>query len=563
MAKRFFNDVNFFRIFLFVSVFLVGGYHLSVSCFLSIVLLIFLIYKSLSNKDFCIIKPNGVLLVTGLIVVSYLVVTIWAVDRGTAIYGFFKALPIGLFALVMSIYDKATREKIVESVPYAAALSGVLAYGLSFIPELADYFLVADRLGGFFQSPNVFAALCLVGIVVLLTSEKTSAKNLIITAILIALILLSGSRTVFLFLIAAIVVLLFKIKNKKVKFTLAGIVLTAVVLSVVVVFATDSVQTVGRFLTISLESSTLLGRILYYIDALPVIFKHPFGLGYYGYYFSQGSFQTGVYSVAFVHNSVLQFLLDIGFVPAIAFVAIVAASFFSKNNGFREKLVIFVLFGHSLFDFDLEFTAVFFVLLLVLDFDLLEMKRININSYVLTVISAILVIFSVYFGIVNALYLFGEHKAVDKIYGHDTMSKMYIVSNEKNETALLKYADEIIEENGCLAVAYDVKANEAYKKGDFKNVIEYKKMAIECAPYSIEEYIDYCEKLLVGVSLYSNVNDVVSADYCKKELAEIKDMLEEVKENTSSLAWKIQNKPELELPAEYVRLIEEYENSEK
>ena len=105
-------------------------------------------------------------------------------------------------------------------------------------------------------------------------------------------------------------------------------------------------------MSVSLESSTLLGRILYYIDALPVVLKNPLGLGYYGYYFTQGSFQSGVYSVAFVHNSVLQFLLDVGFIPAIAFMFIVLFSFFSKNSNFRQRLLIFVLFGHSLFDFE-------------------------------------------------------------------------------------------------------------------------------------------------------------------------------------------------------------------
>ena len=143
------------------------------------------------------------------------------------------------------------------------------------------------------------------------------------------------------------------------------------------------------------------------------------------------------------------------------------------------------------------------------------------------------------------------------------MTKMFLIGSEDNESALLKYADEIIEENGCLAIAYDAKANEAYKKGDFKSVIEYKKKAIECAPYAIDEYIDYCEKLLVGISLYSQVNDFVSADACKKELFEIQEVLKDVEEKTNEIAWKIQNKPELKLPASYVKQIEGYKNSEK
>lgn len=560
--RKFLTDINFLKLFLLVSVFCVGGYHMVFSCSLAILLLFFLIYKSLTQKEFCYIKPNAVLMTIGLIVLSYLVVILWAVDRGTAIYGFFKVLPVGLFATVLSKYDKSAREEIMATVPYAAVSSGVLAYALSFIPVFSNYFLVADRLGGFFQSPNIFAVFCLAGIITLLTSEKITVKNLILTAVLVVLIFLTGSRTVFLFLIATIAVLIFKIKSKKIKFTLLGIILFSIAASVVVVLATGSVQTVGRFLTISFESSTLLGRILYYIDAIPVILKNPFGLGYYGYYFTQGSFQTGVYSVAFVHNSVLQFFLDVGFVPAVAFLVLIIASFFSKNTSFRNRLIIFALFGHSLFDFDLEFNAIFLVLILALDFDLLKFKAKKCSSFLLTAISVVLILMSVYFGIINALFLFGEHRAVDKIYGHDSISKMYLISSEKSESALLKYADEIIEENGYLSIAYDIKANDAYKKGDFKKVFEYKNKAIECSPYSLDEYVDYCKKLIVGISLYENVNDTVSSTACKKELILVKKKLETVEEKSSSLAWKIYDVPQLELPAEYMRVIEECEKGE-
>jgi tetratricopeptide (TPR) repeat protein len=110
-------------------------------------------------------------------------------------------------------------------------------------------------------------------------------------------------------------------------------------------------------------------------------------------------------------------------------------------------------------------------------------------------------------------------------------------------------------------VDYDHIIDSFYEKGDFKKVIKYKNKAIDCAPYSLEEYTDFCEKLLVGVSLYENVNDKQSARVCKRELIDISDRLAETKEKTSSLAWKIQNKPELDLPEEYAEIIEEYENS--
>ncbi len=555
------KELDFLKKFIFLSGFIVGGYYTAISCFFTIILLAFLVYKALSAKKEDVFKVNITVGATALLVVSYLVVSLWAVDKGTAVYGFFKFLPVALLSFIVSGYTKEERNSLLEAIPLSAAINGVVAYVLSFIPVLSDYLLVAERLGGFFQSPNAFAVFCLAGIIILLTAEKVDIKSWLLTAVLVVIIFLTGSRTVFIFLALTIIAFFFTLKNKKLKRNILLIFGGMLVISVIVVLVTDSVQTVGRFLTISLESSTFLGRILYYIDALPVILKHPFGLGYYGYYFSQGSFQTGVYSVAFVHNSVLQFLLDVGFVPALVFVFIIGASFFSKKSDIRQKLLLFAVFGHSLFDFDLEFICVFFIIILALNYDMYKQISFKPEAIVTSAVSAMLILVSVYFGFINTMYMLGNYQAVEKIYGHDTMSKMNLITQETNQERLLEYAEEIIDRNGYLAIAYDVKANHFYQQGDFKKVIKYKNKAINCSPYTIDEYTDFCGKLLVGVSLYENVNDKASAGVCKKELLEIKEKLEEVKENTNSIAWKIQNKPELDLPQEYMNAIEELENS--
>ncbi len=555
------NELSFLKAFIFLSGFMVGGYYTAISCLFSIVLAGFLIYKTLTTKEKEPFKFNITVGATALLVISYLVVSIWAVDSGTAVYGFFKFLPVGLLGFIVSSYDKSKRTELLEVVPLSAAINGVLAYGLSFIPALSNYLLVAERLGGFFQSPNAFAVFCLAGIVILLTAEKVNLKSWIITAVLVVVIFLTGSRTVFIFLVLTVIAFFFTLKNKKLKRNILLIFGGMVLVSIAVVFITDSVQTVGRFLTISLESSTFLGRILYYLDALPVILKHPFGLGYYGYYFSQGTFQTGVYSIAFVHNSALQFLLDVGWVPSLAFMFVIGASFFSKKSDLRQRLLLFTVFGHSLFDFDLEFVCVFFVLILALNYDLYKQISFKPNAILVSVISGVLILTSVYFGFVNSMYLLGKYEAVEKIYGHDTLTKMNLLTTETNDEKLLAYAEEIIEENGYLAIAYDVKANYFYKQGDFKKVIKYKNKAIDCAPYSLEEYTDFCEKLLVGVTLYENVNDKSSAKVCKKELIDVTERLEEMKDRTSTLGWKIYDKPQLDLPEEYAKIIEEYENS--
>ncbi len=556
------DNLLFLKIIIILSSFLIGGYHLAVSCGISVLLLLYMLYVSFTEREKSKMQIGLTVVSIVILVVSYLLVTIWAIDRGTAIYGFFKILPVGLFALIVSSYDKSKRMELLECIPLTAAVNGILAYALSFIPALSDYFLVAERLGGFFQSPNAFAVFCLAGIIVLMTSEKINAKKWVLTVVLMLLVFLTGSRTGFIFLVFTISFLVFTIKNKKAKRNILLALSGIIVLSIIIVFVTDSVQTVGRFLTISLESSTFLGRLLYYLDAIPVIFKNPLGLGYYGYYFSQGSFQTGVYSVAFVHNSILQFLLDVGFIPTILFVSALGVSLFSKNSNLRQKLLILVVFGHSLFDFDLEFTAVFLVLVLAMDFEALNKKELPYDKIVVSIVSSVFILTSVYFGFVNTLYLLDEYKAVEKIYGFDTLSKVQLIIQEKDITLLEEYANDVINNNGYLAIAYDVKANAAYKKGDFEKVVEYKDKALECAPYSLEEYTDYCDKMIVGISLYEDFGDTYSVEFCKNKLVSVKEKAEKTKEKTSALGWKIYDKPQLELPANYIKAIKACENHE-
>ncbi|MBR2877397.1 MAG: O-antigen ligase family protein [Clostridia bacterium] len=550
------KELIFLKILLLISVLCVGGFHIFSSAALTLLSAGFVIYK-LSKKDAPKLTVNLVLITLTLVTVSYLFVSLWAVDSGTAIYGFIKYLPIVFFSIAVGFYTHDERRDILSSVPLISVTTGYLSFALSFVPKLEEWLLVAERLGGFFQSPNIFATFSLVGLVILITSEKLDIKKWILIVASIVLIFLSGSRTVFILLALVVFVMFFKLKSKKTKIAIASIFATFIVIGVIVAAVTDSFQTFGRFLTISVNSSTFLGRLLYFKDAIPVIFKNPFGMGYYGYYFSQGSFQTGVYSVAFVHNTVLQFLLDIGFIPTIFFCVTIATSFFSSKMNFTEKFVLAVIFVHSLVDFDLQFITIFFVLILTLDFDVWIVKSIKLPRAVPAVVSVPLVLLSIYFAVINLFFLNSDFKMVEKIYGNDTMSKMYLLQTEEDGALAYEYANYIADKNGYLAIAYDYKANSAFVNGDFEKVIEYKTKALECSPYDLNEYLDYLDKLYVGISLYYEAGDYESAQFCITKAKSVPKMLAKLKKETSSIAWKIQDKPQLELPEEYKETLKE------
>lgn len=545
----------FLKIFLFISPFFVGGGNIAASAVFSAALGIYLIIDTVKNKN---IKKdvNITLLALLMLPVAYLIVSIWAVDTGTAVFGFVKFLPVALFALCVSPLGNAARTELLDVIPGSALVSGIISYALSFIPGLDHYILVADRLGGTFQYPNTFALYCLAGIAVLLLKDELTYKNWIASALLTALILLSGSRTVFIFLIVLLIIVFIKLSGKnRIKLLITCAVVAAA--GAIVIIATGSVQTVGRFLTISLESSTLNGRLLYYKDALHEILTHPFGLGYYGYYYKQPSFQTGVYSVLYVHSEPLQFLLDIGWIPAVCLFVIAGFSFFSKKTSFLQKVLLFLIVGHSCFDFDLQFMSVMFILILTLDFDIKHLEEIKIkNPVVPSVLISVLIVASFYFGTADTLYVLKKYEAEEKIYGADTRTEVMLMTDQDNYEDINKYADRIIARNGYVSIAYSAKANRALENGDIKSFTEYKEKAILCSPYSLSEYEDYIGKLLYAVEIYTKAGDLASADYCNSRILYAASILEQTEEKTSPVAWKIQDIPDFSLPDEYVKYIE-------
>lgn len=265
-------------------------------------------------------------------------------------------------------FTSQERKELWSVIPVSSAVMTVLSILLGQIPLLQELFFVNHRLAGFFMYKNAFAVFLLAGVIVLAGKKHMGIRQILCLLTLLAGIVLSGSRTAFVLLAAVIFVFLITLKGR-IRWIVCLSMAAIVIASMIYTGLTGNVQTFGRYLTTSLHESTFVGRILYFRDALPVILEHPFGFGYKGYFYIQGSFQTGVYSILNVHNELLQMLLDIGWIPTVLFVVAVVRSFFTKGKSRTERLVLFVIAAHAMFDFDLQFICNGFVLLLAMDFD--------------------------------------------------------------------------------------------------------------------------------------------------------------------------------------------------
>ena len=337
------------------------------------VYLVATIFIGILIKD--LIKNNGIKIYFNYCFLSILILTIatlltciWAIDKQDAILGFFRILTLFLFTIILMNREKEYIEESYKIIPISGIIMVLISIIIKFIPNLSEY-LYSDngRLGGFFQYSNTFALYLLIGINVLLHSNKKIKYILVQIFILLVGILLTGSRAIFLLTILSFIIFLFVDKSIKEKIKIFSILIIVILISLIVIFSTNSFETIGRYLTISLNSSTLWGRIIYYKDALNLLKNNIFGYGYMGYSYIYRTIQTANYSTQFVHNDFLQLALDYGIIPMIIFLGAIVYSIFSKKTDMLQKIILIIMFLHMFIDFDLHFLVIFLILIAMQD----------------------------------------------------------------------------------------------------------------------------------------------------------------------------------------------------
>ncbi len=541
-------------VILFLSLACTGVYFEYQSCVLSIALL-YMLWSTVWKNGAFVWKKNYLAYCFPGVSLLYLLSAVWAVDSHMAFFGGLKFFPVGLCALLF-MQETELREKLLRNLPAAGTLFTLISAAGWAVPLLQEYLWTGTRLAGTFQYPNAFALFLLVCLLYLLHQKEMRGANFAQAAVLLAGILLTGSRTVFLMLPAALLVSGVMVRERRGKILCFGLVgLVGVSVLLLLIIKGELADT--RLLELSLSESSLLGRVLYWKDALPVIAQHPLGLGYLGYYFTQGSFQTGVYTVTHVHNEFLQVFLDIGWLAGIGLLGAWIYGLLRADSGWKRLLLI-VMGTHALMDFDLQYMAMYMVFLALLPWERggglpLTLKR----SKAFAAGSLCLSMALCYFGAGIAAYHFQDQSLAGRFYPQNTLLQMETLKLAADAEEMDSIADNILTHNDSVSLAWDAKARAAFAQGDVQLMMNYKEKAISLAKYAREEYEDYLDMLIAAAQWYTQAGDQESAAYCMERALRIPQQLDTVKKATDSLGWRIQDKPELDLPESYQSYLNE------
>lgn len=471
-----------------------------------------------------------------------------------AFIGFLKFLPISLYAVLL--WQEEDKTKVLEFLPYFAVVLVVLSTIGAQINILSDFFVVAGRFSGFFQYPNTFALFLLICELLILKKIRLKIIDYISVCILIGGLLYTGSRTVFILFFISNFLMVLIITNKKTRFAILLLAFFLMVSIATIIFLFRDNAIISRYLNIGFGASTFVGRILYFLDALPLLIKHPFGMGYMGYFYIQNSIQTGIYNITYVHNDFLQFFLDIGIIPALLFIVSVILFFFKKSVALADKLVVATFCLHNLFDFNLQFIAMFFLFILLTDTK--ESKLVILNNGKITKPIAILVfVVNIFMAVSLILAHFGLNEIASRIYPYNTRSNLSMLEEESDLNQANKLADHILKQNDTYFAPYSVKAKYSYSMGDFLGVITNKNMVFSRYPFKYTEYKEYCVMLINGIAIFERQGDDQSALICKKEILSTYAKLEANKTRLSKLGSKIDEQPVLEFSSNVAQYIEQ------
>lgn len=529
---------------------LYGMYYDFCGAVLTAILGIFAIIRTFHKKKIQIQLSYGFVM-AGIFVLGYGLSVFWAVDSGMAVGGIFRVLWIVLFLLLFGMEDHTDSKHILDAIPYIGigmVLISVVGYKISAIGE---HVIVNNRIGGLFQYPNTFAIFLLLGMIVLMTKEKIGRKEMILCVFLAMGIGLTGSRIGMVLFIVTVVIISIIYKRPLFLAMIALVVVAAVIFICVL----GNYDTIGRLFQISISESTLVGRLLYAKDALPLLLTHPFGMGHMGYYYASTAVQTGMYSVQYVHNDLLQIGLDIGWIPMLAYLGAVIGTFRAKTVERSHKIMLGVIFVHGLLDFDLSFTVILFIAFWIMNEAKFQSKKdYFLSNKVLAALAIIFMCAGINIAISQIAEYNGNMELALQFYPWNTQAELKLISDTEDAEQLEQYCDDVLERNETCSLAYYGKAMTSYIEDDYEKMITYQKKAIEKDYFNKEQYRNYGNMLLEGI-LSDTVTETVR-EKCIQEYLKIPDMLSEAKEKLSSLGKKIKDQPDLELDQEMIEVIQ-------
>lgn len=472
-------------------------------------------------------------------------VSFWSVDYMDNLMGVMRLGVICLWMSLLRCRDNTECLSAKKMLPFMGSVNVLLSIVCFCIPAWSGYFWENNRLAGFFQYANTNALFLAIGILILIyyRGEYCSKLYWVIQIVLLTSgFLLTGSRSVLLLLVGWGIWYAIKTKEfRKPFFAVAG---ALGLLGGLFVAITGNTTNVGRIFTLFTSNSTLWGRLLYYRDAILLLMRRFWGLGRMGYYYSQGSFQSGVYRIRFVHNDFLQLALDYGvIVLLLAVVFLIWQLYRGKQSRTDKELLVFVCLA-SLADFHFQYILIVLLACLFLDHGegVREKKAQLKENYI--ILPVYLLIFG-YICMGTWAGKVGNYGMALSLLPDYTLAQEKKILSGIDAVECYEEACRLLRKNPSNITAYIVRGGFYVSQLQIREGIADLDRMLELDPYNVEYYRQY-EILLQNYCALCESGEIEDAEMelAKERMESLPLQLEKMKERTSPFAYKIKDKPE-------------------
>lgn len=550
MSKLLFAILLFFPFF-------VGGYYVFYSAAVGIVLLIALLVHIFKTKSIKYSK-SFTFFVLLFMSVMYFLTKFWAVDKSMSIHGFVKFFTAFLFTLAIIQISREERQQLLYSVPITAVIMTVFTELMGFTEFGRNRFY--DNIGdlhGAFEYANAFAIYLLIAFIIALCSNIKIPFKLVTIVVCAYGIYKSNSRAVWMIsavmLVLIVLCYVFKNVSKSTRKLIVILIFLFGVLSFIILYRFGIIEKVFNYIN---TDGSFNERYLYYTDTLRYILKHPFGKGAYAFYFAQSKFQSAYYYAIDVHCDLLQYAIEIGVIPALLFAVVVVKQLFSKQNSLLQKLVMTAIILHSLFDYDLQFISILFVLLLCFDYPNVEEKEID-SKLIPTVIASVFAVLYVVIGLSAFCNYIGDHQK-SVYYYKNTPSLIILMQSTNDKQSAYVIAQEILKRNDSVYEPNNVMANIYSADNKYGKAIKQMELVIEKDPRTMQHYRDYIDLLVKANKYYEERGETEKSQNCKNKIASVDNMIMELKENTATRGILYGRKQNFEIGKKYKKIIKKF-----
>lgn len=476
----------------------------------------------------------------------------FAVSSGRAFAGFLRTLVWVLFEIYISNCSDEDRPGILDAISYEGAVLAFLSTAAFLYTRFTGGEDLNSRLDGFFEYANTWALYQLVCIVLLAFKEKRKPVDYLSMAVLTLGVFLTGSRGVILLMTLAAVLggIHAAVKSKKAIWAILAA--TVIIAAAFAASLLTKGAVLDRIRAISISSSSMNGRLLYWLDGIDILRAHPFGIGYGGYIYMQSAIQTGVYTVRYVHNDYLQAALDGGILAGVLLLVFVCISISRKGLSLRERTVMLLIAFHCFIDFDLQFSGVMLLFLLCGKGNKAASLSLRRKAPAAVCAFAVILCFA-YFANVYYFDFRGGSLQSWQLFPADLELAEKHLAETYSQASSEEYADSIIASTDYSELAWHRKYLAAVQRGDLRGMLTAKYQYLLLNRYRSKVWNDFT--VLLEDAAPSPEDEALITEYARTASEE----LERTIRRTRPLAWKISEKPDFSFSEDILRRLSELE----